>query len=95
MRAWQARSGNTTNTFRAYNRIRICVYHFFCCNYAAHGNNIQAKNLWPEMFRFVKESNAPVVFGENVTIKAIEKAKADLKSIGYKVERCRCACMDL
>lgn len=47
------------------------------------------------MFRFVKESNAPVVFGENVTIKAIEKAKADLESIGYKVERCRCACMDL
>lgn len=64
-------------------------------SYAAHGKNIEEKNLWPEMFRFVKESNAPIVFGENVTIEAIELAKKDLESIGYKVERCRVACMDL
>lgn len=64
-------------------------------SYAAHGNNIQEKNLWPEMFRFVKESDAPVVFGENVIIEAIDTAKRDLESIGYKVERCRVACMDL
>lgn len=64
-------------------------------SYAAHGNNIEEKNLWPEMFRFVQESNAPVVFGENVIIEAIDKAKEDLESIGYKVERCRVACMDL
>ena len=64
-------------------------------SYAAHGNNIEEKNLWPEMFRFVQESDAPIVFGENVTIKAIEMAKDDLEKIGYKVERCRVACMDI
>lgn len=64
-------------------------------SYAAHGNNIESKNLWPEMFRVIKESNAPVVFGENVTIEAIDGAKTDLESIGYRVERCRLACMDI
>lgn len=64
-------------------------------SYAAHGKNIAEKNLWPEMFRFAIESNAPVVFGENVTIEAIEMARKDLESVGYKVERCRVACMDL
>ena len=64
-------------------------------SYAAHGNNIEEKNLWPEMFRIVKESDAPIVFAENVTIEAIDMAKKDLESIGYSVERCRVACMDL
>lgn len=64
-------------------------------SYAAHGNNKEEKNLWPEMLRFVKESNAPVIFGENVTIQAIEMARKDLENIGYKVERCRLACMDI
>ncbi len=64
-------------------------------SYAAHGNNIEEKNLWSEMFRFVQESDAPIVFGENVTIEAIDTAKKDLESIGYRVERCRVACMDL
>ena len=64
-------------------------------SYAAHGNNIEEKNLWPYMFEFVKSSNAPIVFAENVTIVAIEKAKQDLESIGYSVKRCRLACMDL
>lgn len=64
-------------------------------SYAAHGKNIAEKNLWPEMFRFTIESNAPIVFGENVTIEAIEMAKKDLESIGYRVERCRVACMDI
>lgn len=64
-------------------------------SYAAHGNNIEEKNLWPYMFDFVKSSNAPIVFAENVTIIAIEKAKQDLESIGYTVKRCRLACMDL
>lgn len=62
---------------------------------AAHGKNIGEKNLWQEMFRFVQESDAPVVFGENVVLKAIEKARKDLESIGYKVERCRLSCSDL
>lgn len=64
-------------------------------SYAAHGNNIEEKNLWPEMLRFVKESDAPIVFGENVTIEAIERAREDLQNIGYRVERCRLACMDI
>lgn len=64
-------------------------------SYAAHGNNIEAKNLWPYMFDFVKESNAPIVFAENVTVIAIDGAKRDLESIGYKVASCRLACMDL
>lgn len=64
-------------------------------SYAAHGNNIEEKNLWPDMFKFVKESDAPIVFGENVTIEAIEAAKKDLESAGYRVERCRLACMDI
>lgn len=64
-------------------------------SYAAHGNNIEEKNLWPDMFKFVQASKAPVVFGENVTIEAIDGACKDLESIGYKVERCRLACMDI
>ena len=55
-------------------------------SHAAHGKNIAEKNLWGEMFRFVQESNAPIVFGENVTLKAIDKAKVDLESLGYRVE---------
>ena len=64
-------------------------------SYAAHGNNIQEKNLWSYMLDFVVKSNAPVVFAENVTIVAIDQAKIDLENAGYNVERCRVACMDL
>ena len=62
---------------------------------AAHGKNIAEKNLWGEMLRFVKESDAPVVFAENVVLRAINKAKLDLEQIGYKVARCRLSCSDL
>lgn len=64
-------------------------------SHAAHGDNIAEKNLWPEMYRFVIESNAPVVFGENVTLKAIDTAKADLEKIGYRVQRCRLGCEEV
>lgn len=47
------------------------------------------------MFEFIKASKAPVVFGENVVIRAIEKARGDLESVGYKVERIRLGCEDL
>lgn len=62
---------------------------------AAHGKNIASKNLWDYMFEFVKASKAPVVFGENVVLRAIEKARHDLESVGYKVERIRLGCEDL
>ena len=62
---------------------------------AAHGKNIASKNLWDYMFEFVKASKAPVVFGENVVLRAIEKARHDLESVGYKVERVRLGCEDL
>ena len=62
---------------------------------AAHGKNIEEKNLWGEMLRFVQESDAPVVFAENVVLRAIEQAKADLENIGYRVARCRLSCSDL
>jgi len=53
---------------------------------AARGRNIQEKNLWHEMYRFIQESNAPMVFAENVAEKAINIAKEDLEAIGYKVQ---------
>lgn len=62
---------------------------------AAHGANIAEKNLWDEMLRFVKESDSPIVFGENVVLRAIERAKSDLEEIGYKVERVRLGCADI
>lgn len=64
-------------------------------SHAAHGKNIAEKNLWGEMLRFVKESDAPVVFGENVTLKALTKAKEDLLLLGYKVELCKLSCGEL
>lgn len=62
---------------------------------AAHGKNIAEKNLWGEMLRFAKESDAPVVFGENVVFRAIHAAKKDLESSGYHVQFCRLSCSDL
>lgn len=52
---------------------------------AARGRNLKEKDLWGEMFRFIQESDAPIIFAENVTRKAIEMAKNDLESIGYIV----------
>lgn len=62
---------------------------------AAHGKNIEEKNLWGEMLRFIKESEAPVVFAENVVLRAIETAKKDLERLGYKTAQCRLSCSDL
>lgn len=62
---------------------------------AAHGKNIQEKNLWSEMLRFIKESEAPVVYAENVVLRAIDKAKIDLEELGYTTVRCRLGCSDI
>ena len=62
---------------------------------AAHGKNIAEKNLWDHMFRVVQESCAPIVFGENVSVEAIDKAAKDLESVGYRVEYIRLGCEDL
>ena len=62
---------------------------------AAHGKNIAEKNLWDHMFRVAQEAEAPIVFGENVVLRAIEKARSDLESVGYRVERIRLGCEDL
>lgn len=64
-------------------------------SHAAHGKNIAEKNLWDEMFRFVQESDAPIVFAENVTFKALDKARTDLKSVGYTVQLCELSCGEL
>lgn len=64
-------------------------------SHAAHGQNIAEKNLWKYMLKFVKDSEAPIVFGENVTEKALSHAKEDLASIGYKVHMCRLSCGEI
>ena len=61
----------------------------------AHGLNKKEKNIWPEMLRFVKESEAPLVFGENVAEKAILQAKKDLEDIGYVCHYVKLGCSDL
>lgn len=64
-------------------------------SHAARGRNIAEKNLWGEMYRFIQESDAPIIFAENVTFKAIDKARDDLEHIGYEVCVCKLSCADI
>lgn len=64
-------------------------------SHAAHGKNIAEKNLWDEMYRFVIESDAPIVFAENVTFKALDKARSDLQNADYKVQLCKLSCAEI
>ena len=64
-------------------------------SHAAHGKNIAEKNLWNHMFRFVCESDAPIVFAENVTFNALDKARNDLRGVGYSVQLCKLSCEDI
>ena len=50
---------------------------------ATHGKPT-ATDLWPEMLRIIKEVDAPLVFAENVSIKAISKAAYDCDRAGYR-----------
>lgn len=62
---------------------------------AARGRNIAAKDLWSDMLRFIRESQAPIVFAENVALKALNRAKADLESESYRVSLCKLSCGEL
>ena len=62
---------------------------------AARGRNIQAKNLWPEMFRVITESEPDYVFAENVSSYAIERSAKDCASLGYKAEMLSLSAADL
>lgn len=42
-----------------------------------------AEDLWPEMFRVIKNNNPKFAIAENVQKEAIESAANDLRSIGY------------
>jgi DNA (cytosine-5)-methyltransferase 1 len=50
---------------------------------ATHGKPT-ATDLWPEMLRIIEEVEAPLVFAENVSIRAISKAAYDCDRAGYK-----------
>lgn len=64
-------------------------------SHAARGKNIAEKDLWGEMLRFIQEGEFPVIFGENVTEKALNIAKSDLQKLSYIVYRCRLSCDEL
>ena len=61
---------------------------------AARGRN-NAKNLWPEMFRVIKEVESEYVFAESVSVFAIEQAANDCASMGYKTEMLSLSAADL
>lgn len=43
-------------------------------------------NLWPEMYRIIREVGPHYVFAENVSAAAIETAAYDLAEMGYKTD---------
>ena len=61
---------------------------------AARGRNV-AHNLWPEMYRVVKEVAPIYVFAENVSAAAIERAATDLTALGYKADMLSLSAKDL
>ena len=64
---------------------------FPCQPYSRGGKQLgekDSRDLWPEMFRVIKESGASWVVGENssnILNMAFGQIKADLESIGYEV----------
>ena len=54
-----------------------------------------ALDLWPEMYRVVKEVAPIYVFAENVSAAAIERAATDLTALGYKADMLSLSAKDL
>ena len=54
-----------------------------------------ALDLWPEMYRVVKEVAPIYVFSENVSAAAIERASTDLAALGYKADMLSLSAKDL
>jgi DNA (cytosine-5)-methyltransferase 1 len=54
-----------------------------------------AENLWPEMFRVVREVEPPIVFAENVSKAAIEAAAEDLESVGFSCKAVKIGAEDV
>src|SRR6185503_19543469 len=62
-----------------------------CQPYSAAGKrrgNADERNLWPHMFRLIRECRPPVVFGEQVEAAIrfgwLDEVASDLKSAGYE-----------
>ena len=54
-----------------------------------------ALDLWPEMYRVVKEVAPIYVFSENVSAAAIERAATDLAALGYNTDMLSLSARDL
>ena len=74
------------------NRIDILTGGFPCQPFSVAGQRKgkeDARHLWPEMFRVIKEIRPPWIVGENVTGiigLALEQVLSDLESAGYNTE---------
>ena len=62
---------------------------------AARGRNKPEKNLWGYMRNIILGVQPPIVFGENVSRKAIDQAERDLSEIGYKCQIIKLSASDL
>jgi DNA (cytosine-5)-methyltransferase 1 len=68
-------------------RIHIITGGFPCQPFStAHHGERTAEDLWPEMYRVIREVEPIFVFGENVTREAITTAAADCSTLGYHSE---------
>lgn len=56
---------------------------------AARGRNDADKDMWPETIKVVERVQPAYVFAENVSNKAMQRARLDLISTGYQVRRAR------
>ena len=62
---------------------------------AARGANISEKDMWPSMRRIIQEIRPSIVFAENVTERAIERAANDLLEDRYNSKYIKVSAADL